>query len=46
MAESKDDKAREKDERLDEGLDESFPASDPPAAVREPQPTEEDKKQG
>jgi hypothetical protein len=37
------EKPLEKDERLDEGLDETFPASDPPAPVREPQPAEKKK---
>jgi hypothetical protein len=36
----KDKKPKTQDERLDEGLNETFPASDPPAPVREPQPAE------
>ncbi len=30
---------RDRDEQLDEGLDESFPASDPPAITREKKPS-------
>jgi hypothetical protein len=36
----KREKPKTKDERLDEGLAETFPASDPPAPTREPQPAE------
>lgn len=39
-----EDKTPDKDERLDQGLEESFPASDPPAVTREPTPRKSDKK--
>ena len=34
----KEKKEKSREERLDEGLAESFPASDPPAVTREPIP--------
>ncbi|GGY44966.1 hypothetical protein [Parvularcula lutaonensis] len=34
----KDDKPETEDERLEEGLDDTFPASDPASEAREPKP--------
>jgi len=47
-APTKDVERRHRDELLDEALDESFPASDPPAMVRphdleEPPPSDDDR---
>jgi hypothetical protein len=34
----KTDKPQTKEEQLEEGLEDTFPASDPPSTTREPQP--------
>jgi hypothetical protein len=39
---TKDQRPETKEERLDEGIEETFPASDPPAQTREPQPGDKD----
>lgn len=41
--EDKPRKDRKIEDELDEGLDETFPASDPPAPTRPPKPTDPDK---